>query len=172
MKFKKVISLSMICTMLAGCMGPGVSAENTGDETTRNYSAHIVGEMPATLMKYVFDDNAGEYRTGVRGWYSGTRNSRGLNTDPNFDGKDGWVQAAGSSGPRSIYTLYPITGEKITQEGDDFGYGTIGGDGMASNVYIAYNPNDGTNYFKMDNSKNYVFKVYIKDNHPGEGEHR
>ena len=169
MKFKRIMSLGLISALIAGTINIPVIAEDASGTDVKNYNDYVKGEMPASIMKWLYDEKEGAYRTGIRGWYSGTRNSNAVDTDNAFDAKEGWTQAVGSSSPRAIHTLYPITGDKITQEGEDFGKGTIGGDGMASNVYIAYDPGK-IDYVKMDNSKNYVFKLYIKDNHPGEGE--
>ncbi len=150
MKFKRIISLAMISALITGTINITAIAEDTSENGERNYADYVVGEMPESLMKGPMN-NDGTYRAGERGWYAASRNNTSVNTDPDYDAKDGWG-TADSNSPRALKTFEAIE--------------TL--DGIAGATYISWNKAGTVSYFQMDNTKNYVLKMDIKDNKPDE----
>ncbi len=52
MKFKKIVSVGMICTMLIGSMVPVAIAEDVGGNVARNYDDYIVDTTNDNLLGY------------------------------------------------------------------------------------------------------------------------
>jgi len=158
MKFKRITSFIIATAMLLTTAGNLTATAEEATDITISYTDYEPGAMPESIMKWAAPGETEAKRSGERGWLTSSRNTTAIDTDKNFDGsvlKIGWGDDVGSYSPRSIYTVNAIA------DGTD-----IGADGMASTVYTAYDPSRTPNYFKMDNSKNYVFRVYIKDNYP------